>query len=130
MVLRSTDAKRITTMRNNTMIRHWSIVATAAAAALGFSTMALAQTNASGDRDSSQGGMMTSMTTPQVAALVKHAKHSLADSINGVARLLKITVFEIQGATVRTIFEASADFSVPPLRSVGGDSRRGRLDEA
>jgi hypothetical protein len=70
------------------------------------------------------------MPMPQVATLVKDPKRTLRDSINGVARLLKITVFEIQGATVRTIFEASADFSVPPLRSVGGDSRRGRLDEA
>jgi sporulation protein YlmC with PRC-barrel domain len=71
------------------MIRHWSIVATAAAAVLGFSTMALAQTNASGDRDSSQGGMMISMTTPQVAALVKHAKHSLTDSIGAAERHCK-----------------------------------------
>jgi sporulation protein YlmC with PRC-barrel domain len=36
------------------MIKHWSIVATATAAVIGFSTMALAQANTPGDRDSGQ----------------------------------------------------------------------------
>ena len=68
------------------MIRHWSIVATATAALLGLSTMALAQTNKPGDRDSTQSGTVSCMTTPQVAALVKDAKHSLADSISAAER--------------------------------------------
>jgi sporulation protein YlmC with PRC-barrel domain len=71
------------------MIRHGSIVATATAAVLGFSTMALAQTKTPGDRDSSQGGMTSWMTTPQVTALVKNAKHSLADSISAAERHCK-----------------------------------------
>ena len=68
------------------MIRHWSIVATATAAVLGLSTMALAQTNKPGDRDSTQSGTVSCMTTPQVAALVKDAKHSLADSISAAEK--------------------------------------------
>jgi sporulation protein YlmC with PRC-barrel domain len=71
------------------MIRHWSIVATATAAVLGLSTMALAQTNKPGDRDTTQSSITCSMTTPQVAALVKDAKHSLADSISAAERHCK-----------------------------------------
>ena len=37
MVPRSTDAERTKTMRNNTTIRHWSIVTTASALVFGVS---------------------------------------------------------------------------------------------
>ena len=68
------------------MTRHWIIVATATAVVLGLSTMALAQTNKPGDRDTTQSSTTCCMTTPQVAALVKDAKHSLADSISAAER--------------------------------------------
>ena len=72
------------------MIRHWSILATAAAAALGLSGVAFAQADkTTADRDIVQGSAASSMTTPQVAALVKDAKHSLADSIGAAERHCK-----------------------------------------
>jgi hypothetical protein len=73
-------------MRNNAMIRHWSMVATVTVAALGLSGLALAQMNKPGDRDATPRSMTCCMTTPQVAALVKDAKHSLADSISAAER--------------------------------------------
>jgi len=71
------------------MIKHRSMVATVTVAALGLCTMALAQTNKPGDRDTTQSSMTSCMTTPQVAALVKDAKHSLADSISAAERHCK-----------------------------------------
>jgi sporulation protein YlmC with PRC-barrel domain len=73
------------------MIRHWSIVATATAAALGLGGLALAQSNKPSDRgrETTQSGTASSMTTPQVAALVKNAKHSLADSISAAEKHCK-----------------------------------------
>ena len=70
------------------MTKQWSVVATATAAALGLSGLALAQSNKPSDRgrDTAQSGTASSMTTPQVAALVKHAKHSLGDSISAAER--------------------------------------------
>jgi sporulation protein YlmC with PRC-barrel domain len=70
------------------MIRHWSIATLATAAALGFSGLALAQANKPG-RDTTQTGTVSNMTTPQVAALVKNVKHSLADSISAAEKQCK-----------------------------------------
>lgn len=73
------------------MIRSWSIVATATAAALGFSGLAFAQANKPGERgrETAQSSTTSSMTTPQVAALLKTAKHSLADSISAAEKHCK-----------------------------------------
>jgi sporulation protein YlmC with PRC-barrel domain len=68
------------------MIRHWSILATATAAALGLGGVAFAQANKTAGGDTSQGSVASCMTTPQVAALVKDAKHSLTDSISAAER--------------------------------------------
>lgn len=68
------------------MIRHRSIVATVAAAVLGLAGLALAQSDKPVDHDTARSGMTSWMTTPQVAALVKDAKHSLADSISAAER--------------------------------------------
>ena len=68
------------------MIRHWSIVTTATAAVLGLSGLALAQTNKPIDRSAAQIGKMCCMSTPQVATLVKDAKHSLGDSVSAAER--------------------------------------------
>lgn len=70
------------------MTRQWSIVATATAAALALSALALAQANKPSERsrDTAQSGTVSSMTTPQVAALLKNAKHSLADNIGAAER--------------------------------------------
>jgi sporulation protein YlmC with PRC-barrel domain len=66
------------------MIRHWSILATATAAALCLGGVAFAQANKTAGDDTAQSSATSCMTTPQVATLVKDAKHSLSDSI-GVA---------------------------------------------
>jgi len=73
------------------MIRHWRIVALATAAALGLGALAHAQTNKPGERgrETVQGSTTSSMTTPQVAALIKNAKHSLADSISAAEKHCK-----------------------------------------
>jgi len=73
-------------MRKNTMIRQWSIVSTATAAVLGLSGLALAQTNKPIDPSAAQSGKMCCMSTPQVATLVKDAKHSLGDSVSAAER--------------------------------------------
>jgi sporulation protein YlmC with PRC-barrel domain len=48
---------------------------------LGFGALALAQSDQPGDRATARSGTVSSMTTPQVAALMKNTKHSLADSV-------------------------------------------------
>jgi sporulation protein YlmC with PRC-barrel domain len=70
------------------MTKIWGIVATATAAALGLSGLAFAQSNKLGDhgRDTARSGTASSLTTPQVAALVKHVKYSLSDSISAAER--------------------------------------------
>ena len=73
------------------MIRHWRFVATATVAALGVGGLALAQSNKPSERgrDTAQSSAACSMTTPQVAALVKNVKHSLADSISAAEKHCK-----------------------------------------
>ena len=71
------------------MIKHWSILATATAAALGLGGVAFAQANKTADGDTAQASAASCMTTAQVAGLVKDAKHSLADSISVAERHCK-----------------------------------------
>jgi sporulation protein YlmC with PRC-barrel domain len=71
-------------MVRNAKMRQWTVGATATIAALGLSGSAMAQQSNPGDPRQSR--IETSMTAPQVAALVKNAKHSLTESINAAEK--------------------------------------------
>ena len=68
------------------MIKHWSILAAATVAALALGGAALAQTNTPGGQKAAPIDKASSMTTPQVAAMVNGAKHSLTDSVGAAER--------------------------------------------
>lgn len=71
------------------MIRQWSLLATATAAALGLGGVAFAQANKTAGDATAQDRAASCMTTPQVAALVKDTKLSLTDSISAAERHCK-----------------------------------------